>query len=447
MTHPRPIAVMIGATLALGGIPAIAQAQGQNYPPPENPSTKSTKPKGPFKTLRVGKKLKYKTIQSAVNAAKPGDTVKVTRGTYKESVKVSGSAKRFIKIIGDVDDPQNVVLEGSNKLSNGVQISSANGVTLRGLKARRYKANGFFAVNVSGYVMDRLIAELPGTYGLYAFNSTGGSMTNSLSYKAADGSYYVGQTPEQSKPVRTIIRNVVGWGSVLGYSGTNSRYVTITNSKFFNNAVGLAPNTLDSEKFPPNEDNVFTNNDVFWNNFDVYRGKPPFKSNRGDDFVYPPGTGFFLLSGRNNLINQNRIYGNQLVGLGIAQNPFLKAEFAGAVDLKNNRFEGNVFGKSGSDLNARDLVYSTNGTGNCFQGNVGMATTIPADPSFFPGCPFADKNPANDEGLVAFAGWATGKTPTYLENWVAKPHAAGAGGIVPIDGTWKDGKNYGPATL
>lgn len=446
--HTRRIAVATAAALALGIVPAAAQAQGQDYPPPENPGTVKTKPKGPFKTLKVGKKQKYKTIQSAVNAAKPGDTVKVSRGTYKESVKVSGSAKRFIKIIGDVEDPQNVVLEGSNKLANGVQISSANGVTLRGLKARRYKANGFFAVNVNGYVMDRLIAELPGTYGLYAFNSIGGSMTNSLSYKAADGSYYVGQTPEQKGAVRrTTIKNVVGWGSVLGYSGTNSRYVTITESKFFNNAVGLAPNTLDSEKFPPNESNVFTNNDVFWNNFDVYRGKPPFKSNRAEEFVYPPGTGFFLLSGRDNLINDNRIYGNHLVGLGIAQNPFLKPEFAAAVDLTNNRVEGNAFGKDGTDLNARDAVYSTNGTGNCFAGNTGMNVTIPADPAFFPACPFAGKNPDNQEGLLAFAGWATGKTPTYLENWQAKPHAAGAGGIVPIDGVWQDGKNYGPKTL
>jgi uncharacterized protein YgiB involved in biofilm formation len=446
--HPRRIIpVATAAAIALGAMPAVAGAQGQNYPPPENPSTKSTKPKGPFKTLKVGKKQKYKTIQSAVNAAKPGDTVKVSRGTYKESVKVSGSKKRFIKIIGDVKDPQKVVLEGSNKLANGVQISSANGVTVRGLKARRYRANGFFAVNVNGYVMDRLIAELPGTYGLYAFNSTGGSMTNSISYKAADGSYYVGQTPEQTKPIRTIIRNVVGWGSVLGYSGTNSRYVTITNSKFFNNAVGLAPNTLDSEKFPPNESNVFTNNDVFWNNFDVYRGKPPFKSNRAEEFVYPPGTGFFLLSGRDNLINKNRIYGNHLVGLGIAQNPFLKAEFADAIDLQRNRIEGNAFGKNGTDLNARDTVYSTNGESNCFSGNVGMNVTIPADPSFFPACPFQGKNPANDEGLIAFAGWATGKTPTYLENWQPKPHAAGANGIVPIDGVWQNGKNYGPETL
>jgi len=37
-------------------------------------------------TLNVGSNQKYKTIQSAVNAAHDGDTIKVASGTYKETV-------------------------------------------------------------------------------------------------------------------------------------------------------------------------------------------------------------------------------------------------------------------------------------------------------------------------------------------------------------------------
>jgi nitrous oxidase accessory protein NosD len=37
-------------------------------------------------TLQVGPTAKYKTIQSAVNAAKSGDTINVASGTYKETV-------------------------------------------------------------------------------------------------------------------------------------------------------------------------------------------------------------------------------------------------------------------------------------------------------------------------------------------------------------------------
>ena len=38
---------------------------------------------------------------------------------------------------------------------------------------------------------------------------------------------------------------------MLGYSGTNSAYMVIKNSNFYNNGIGLVPNTLDSEPFEP----------------------------------------------------------------------------------------------------------------------------------------------------------------------------------------------------
>lgn len=41
-------------------------------------------------TLTVGSTAKYKTIQSAVNAAKTGDTIYVNAGTYKEIVSIKG---------------------------------------------------------------------------------------------------------------------------------------------------------------------------------------------------------------------------------------------------------------------------------------------------------------------------------------------------------------------
>ena len=142
--------------------------------------------------------------------------------------------------------------------------------------ARNYKANGFFVTNVNGYTLNHLVAQQTGVYGLYAFNSIGGRMLNSEAYYVNDGAFYIGQTPPQDKPIQTIVRNVDGWGSPIGFSATNMRYVTITKSRFYNNAVGIVPNALDAEKFPPPEDNVITDNDIFWNNFNFHQGKPPF---------------------------------------------------------------------------------------------------------------------------------------------------------------------------
>jgi pectin methylesterase-like acyl-CoA thioesterase len=101
----------------LAAIPAAAllvtaPAGAAEYPAPNKPGVIQKKPKGPFKTLRVCKKgCKYTSIQKAVNKARPGDTVKVANGTYKQSVKITGIKKRYIKLIGNVKDPSKVVLD------------------------------------------------------------------------------------------------------------------------------------------------------------------------------------------------------------------------------------------------------------------------------------------------------------------------------------------------
>ena len=425
-------------------VPSAAMAQ--DYPQPKAPQGATGKPKGPFKTLRVCKQQRcgFRTIQKAVNAAKAGDTIRVAPGRYREGVRVEGSRKRHIKIIGDAAKPQRVLLDGRKlkgaKAQNGISINAANQVTVRGLKATGYKANGFFVTNADGYTFDRLIAVKTGVYGLYAFNTSGGRMENSLSYYQSDGGYYIGQTPEQVKPKRAIVKNVVSWGNVIGFSGTNMRYVTIQDSKFFNNAVGIAPNALDAEKFPPEEHNVIRDSDIFWNNFDAYRAAPFKKPNATADFVYPPGLGVILLSGRDNLLEGNRIHGNYLSGYAAVQNAFLKAE--GAMDLLDNAVVGNVFGRSGADRNGRDLTYTGNGAGNCFSGNQGVQTTLPADPAAFPGCPARD-NQDNNEALQAAVTWGVAKQ--YRENWIIHPHAA-IEGITPLE-DYKRGVKYGPTSL
>ena len=171
------------------------------------------------------------------------------------------------------------MLEGGDK-KNGVLVNGADEVTVRGFKAQNYTSNGFFFVNVVGYTAQDLIAAKTGVYGVYAFNSKGGTMRDSEAYYNNDAGFYIGQTPAQEKPIRSIVDNIESWGNPLGWSGTNMRYVTITNSRFYNNAAGIVPNALDSEKFPPAEDNIIADNEIFWNNFNFHKGAP-FKISDG----------------------------------------------------------------------------------------------------------------------------------------------------------------------
>jgi hypothetical protein len=418
-TRIAPFAVLAAALL----LPAAAGAQ--SYPEPKEPGKVEPKPKGPHHTLTVCKKkgrCDYRTIQKAVNKARAGDTIRVRNGVYREAVKISGRKKRYLKLIGNPGKPKKVVLEGGGKKQNGFFVNDADQVSLNGFMARNYRANGFFFTNLNGYTMNHLIANRTGVYGLYAFNTIGGRMINSEGYYVGDAGLYIGQTPPQDKPIQTIVRNVDGWGSPIGFSATNMRYVTITKSRFYNNALGIVPNVLDSEKFPPAEHNVITDNDVFWNNLNFHVGKAPYKVREtGVPFLAPIGTGILLLGGRDNRVENNRIYGNYLAGVA-AIDGILVVKNPQAMSLDRNVVRNNAFGLGGTDPNGRDIAYDGSGSDNCFP-LTGVASTFPADHSTFAG---------NCTGKNAFSQAARDQMVKWtgvgaLNGWVKHPHPAKAG--------------------
>jgi len=413
----RTIALTAATALIL---PAVASAA---YPPPSNPGVAKPRPGGST-TLKVCKKgCAYKTIQAAVKAARANDTIRVADGVYKEQVTIEGASKQGIKLIGNAKNPSKVMINAAGK-GNGIVVNAANNVSLQGFSANGYADNGFFAVNVDGYKMDRLVASGYGVYGLYAFNSKGGSISNSDAYYHTDAGFYIGQTPFQVKPKRTYVKNVRSWGNVLGWSGTNMRYVNISKSQFFNNGTGLVPNALVSEQFPPEEDNVISDNDIYWNNFNYYKASPfPKVTPSTGSIPYPVGVGVLLFGGRRNLISNNRVFGNWGVGIGLIEQVYMAGNpgkipaanpIGGAEPwlLVDNRVTGNTTGNAGKDLNGRDLFYDGSGSGNCFSDNTRTAgVDLPTFSTVaFPACnapgmagPANTFNgPAQDEAI----GWA-----------------------------------------
>ncbi|HEU4658125.1 MAG TPA: right-handed parallel beta-helix repeat-containing protein [Capillimicrobium sp.] len=415
-------------TLAVAGAllaAAPAQAQSNDYPEPSNPGKVQKPPKGKKRTLHVCKRgCDFTSINAAVKQAKAGWTVKVGNGTYREGVQISGAGKRYLKLIGNVKHPEKVVLEGKGlkgiQAQNGVQVNGADQVTVRGFTAQHYKGNGFFVINANGYELANLRAFRVGVYGIYAFNTIGGVMRDSEAAWNNDAGFYIGQTPPQDKPKRSLVTNVRSYGNVLGFSGTNMRYVTITKSQWFNNGSGIVPNALTSEKYPPEEDNVITDNDIFWNNFNYYKGAPfPLREAADEATPYPIGVGVLLFGGRRNVVEGNRIYGNYLVGVGALQQLLLKDE--SARDLIGNEVRDNEFGLNGTDLNGRDLFYDGNGRDNCFGPNQGVQTTFPEDGSTMTPCPFSGANAFSSAAQSEAVNWAL--DPTHEAHWIKHPHA------------------------
>jgi nitrous oxidase accessory protein NosD len=88
-------------------------------------------------TLQVGSKLHYKTIQSAIDAAHDGDTIKVSPGTYKENLQITNKKLTIIgtnypaiygaRMWGGVSG----MLYGFSIKKNGVIMSDGVNMTIR----------------------------------------------------------------------------------------------------------------------------------------------------------------------------------------------------------------------------------------------------------------------------------------------------------------------------
>lgn len=424
----------LGLCLALTGLAAPALAKGGGKKPQEKV----------FEVCKHG--CKYPTIQKAVNAAgsfkfkqakaKTKVVVAVKPGKYVEGVVVDGTAKKKsfddLTIEGTKKDRKKTVLEGKNAkgelgaAQNGIEAISVDGLVLKNMWARNYQSNGFFihasseeGQHCDGYTMDNLLASDNRSYGLFAKNCFGGKMVNSAGYHQGDSAFYVGETPCNSKnwtnhgvvpapkpcqrkPKWTLLKNDRSYENVLGYSGTNSKYVKIVESAFYNNGAGIVPNTLDSEGFEPNGWNVFERNDVFWNNYNYFLSASKFHTVSGGlgqlagaTVNYPTGVGIVLYGGDENIVRDNNVFGNYKWGIASFSGPgeVFVANVGDDAKNINNEIVENTMGREGADPNGEyDFWNDATGAGNCWGGNSPAASFAPGNGStplgtIYPACP------------------------------------------------------------
>jgi hypothetical protein len=107
-------------------------------------------------------------------------------------------------------------------------------------------------------------------------------MTHSVGYGQGDSAFYVGGTPPQKHPQTTVLEHLLAYKNVFGFSGSNSKYMVMRNSEFYDNGVGLIPNTWKPEPYQPASDGVIEHNLIYWNNFDYFRPGSPCCSESAD---------------------------------------------------------------------------------------------------------------------------------------------------------------------
>jgi hypothetical protein len=407
----------------------------------------------------------YRTIQDAVDHTGKNAVINVEPGTYREGVLVEGSKHDGITIQGTDKNPKKTVLNGDRAkgpdgqpAQDGIGFQGVDKSTVQNMTVKNYLANGVHWVGpdtgkdkgpCKGFLGKNMVVAFNRSYGLFSFNCIGGRMTKSVGYGQGDSAYYVGATPEQANPKTTKLDHLDGHENVLGYSGTNSKYVDITDSDFYNNGVGVVPNTLDSEPYEPSANGVIENNNIFWNNFNYFLPNSPVKTvSNGLGTVagvgtiqYPTGVGIVLLGSDGWIIRNNNIFGNFKWGAAVVSDPF-NCEGpatdncpAGDDAVPNgNQFIDNQMGRSGTDTNAVDFFSQGAGDGNCFSGNTSSTFEHSAtmlDAQLYPTCPALPGTGGNGsttgdgEQFGDLAGYVTTNPPENQEcSWTKHDHPA-----------------------
>ncbi|MCB0876388.1 MAG: hypothetical protein R2718_10880 [Solirubrobacterales bacterium] len=410
---------------------------------------------------------KYNKIQKAVKKAgkdKKIKTVKVKPGKYVEGVVVDGKKYNGLTIMGtNKKNPRKTILEGKNAqlpgglgiANNGIEIDDAKNVTVENMWVRNFATNGVFWRDTNtddnkntckNPVGKNMAVSFNRSYGLFTFGCVGGSFVKSEGWGHGDSAYYVGATPFQDNPEKTILNKLESYENVLGYSGTNSKYMVIKNSNFYNNGVGVVPNTLDSEPFEPTGDSVLKNNNIFWNNFNYFLDASPVKTvsnglgQIGDlTLQYPTGIGVALFGSDGWTVKDNQIFGNFMWGLAEFSDPFNDGDDATS---QNNQVLNNAMGKNGTDTNGNyDFWIDGSGGNNCFSGNNSSTFAPTTDASatiaqLYPPCPVPDGSQPNPGATGGSLGnnnmvfnqlvpYVTTDPPENQEcSWTQHPHPA-----------------------
>jgi parallel beta-helix repeat protein len=340
----RPVRVLVFAVVALlVALPACGRDQGS----------------GP-EVREVGKG--YRSIQTAVDAAAPGDLVLIPPGTYHEAVKVTTP-----RLVIRGTDRNQVILDGRDELQDGFLVT-ADQVAVENLTVRRFAQNGVIftgpydskdpQAGPVGWRASYVTAANNGLYGLYAFGTGAGQFDHSYASGSPDSGIYVGQC----RRCGAVVTANVMEHNAIGYENTNASGVTVAANVVRANRIGMVVASGVTEKLAPQGGdrivaNLVTDND-----------DPATPESAHGGF----GAGIVIAGGTRNEVSGNVVSGHTEVGILVTDQD--------RYDPAHNQVRGNRMSANAVDL----AVSSTDGSdlsvaGNCFAANQGATATAPAE--------------------------------------------------------------------
>jgi cytochrome c peroxidase len=312
------------------------------------------------------------TIQAAVDRARPGDTIEVMPGVYKEEVKIDldnitlrGVTHEILPgdTTGSVRRP---VLEGENKLSDGVLATGSNFV-IENFDLQNYIANGVVAQHARNVTLRDLKIDKTGLYGVYPVSCTGVRIERCIATGIADAALYVGQSRD------IVVKDCEAYGNVTGIEIENSINAVVENNNVHDNTGGILVFILPNNPSKVGQGCIVRNNRVINNNLVNFANPNSIVAN------VPPGTGVMVMAADNNEVTGNEIRGNDCYGVAVFS---LEVAFPKGTSFdvgsvpENNWIHGNTFSDNGrkpagalqrAGIKGADLVWDLSGSSNRWQ--------------------------------------------------------------------------------
>jgi hypothetical protein len=192
------------------------------------------------------------SIQEAVDAAAPGDTIVVQAGTYRESVVITTDGLRILgkgavlEPPGEAeptlcDDPEGeggengFCLAGEVDFETGEVGDRVEDVTIQGFTIRGFAANGILALGAADAEFSRNVTDGNGEYGIAAFASTGTRIVGNRTSGSGEAGIYVGDSPDAD----VSIHHNETFDNLFGIFLRNAEGGSVAFNKVHGNCLGV----------------------------------------------------------------------------------------------------------------------------------------------------------------------------------------------------------------
>ncbi len=248
-------------------------------------------------------------IQDAVLKAKPGDTILIHPGTYKETVYID---KNNITLRGVIQMGHWPTLEGE-KIRNDAILYSGSGITIENLKIINYKGNGIMGQAGNNFTIRNNLIIDAGVYGIFPEYGKNGLIEHNVLSGIEDAAIYVGMSDNVD-----VLHNEV-FDSVAGIEIENSRHAIVDGNYVHDNTGGILVFITPGLPIKTNYDVIVRNNFIVNNNHENFAIPGSIVS-----FV-TKGTGITIMAADDVTVENNIITGNEYIGIGIAGLDFISA--------------------------------------------------------------------------------------------------------------------------